>query len=80
NKGRLFEYSGNYSSFLLKKTERETNEISQYNKNMKMYKQELEWIRRGAKARTTKQQARIDKFEKLEEKLENRVQEEILNI
>ncbi|MDO4813980.1 MAG: ABC-F family ATP-binding cassette domain-containing protein [Gemella sp.] len=80
DKGRLYEYDGNYSSFLLKKSEREANELSQYNKNKQLYRQELEWIRRGAKARTTKQQARIDRFEKLEEKLENRPQEDSINM
>ncbi len=67
--GNLYEYTGNYSSFLEKKAEREANEESQYQKNKKLYKKELEWIRSGVKARTTKQQARIKRFDDLEEKL-----------
>ncbi len=78
--GNLFEYVGNYSEFLEKKAEREANEESRYLKDKQLYKKELEWIRRGAKARTTKQQARIDRFEILQDKVNSKVENNKLNI
>ncbi|WP_438940288.1 ABC-F family ATP-binding cassette domain-containing protein [Gemelliphila palaticanis] len=71
DKGNIYEYQGNYSYFLEKKIEREANEAARYLKEKKLYKKELEWIRSGVKARTTKQQARINRFEQLEDKLDN---------
>lgn len=67
DKGKLYSYSGNYSVFLEKKIERQNMEISSENKREKLYEKELAWIKRGAKARSTKQKARIDRFEKLGE-------------
>ena len=63
--GRLFIYSGNYTYFLEKKLEREEREQSNEDKRQNLLRKELAWIRRGAKARTTKQKARIDRFEEL---------------
>lgn len=62
-KGNLYAYSGNYSEFLEKKIEREALESTMEHKKQKLYKKELEWMRKGAKARTTKQKARIQRFE-----------------
>jgi len=71
DKGRLFNYSGNYSNFLQKKIEREELEQSMERKRQSLFVKELSWIRKGAKARTTKQKARIDRFDKLaEEKID----------
>ncbi|WP_032123534.1 ABC-F family ATP-binding cassette domain-containing protein [Clostridium amazonitimonense] len=67
DKGILYSYSGNYSIFLEKKIERQQLEASSEKKREKLYQKELAWIKRGAKARTTKQKARIDRFEQLEE-------------
>ena len=65
DKGNLYSYKGNYSDFLEKKLERgEMNEASE-KKRSSLFKKELAWIRKGAKARTTKQKARIDRFESL---------------
>ncbi|MBM7692557.1 ATP-binding cassette subfamily F protein uup [Peribacillus deserti] len=64
--GNLYEYLGNYSSFLEGKAIREENESSQASKKQNLYRKELAWIRRGAKARSTKQKARIQRFEELE--------------
>ncbi len=61
--GNLYTYDGNYSEFLEKKLERETLESSMEDKRQSLYKKELEWMRKGAKARTTKQKARIQRFE-----------------
>lgn len=67
--GKLHEYKGNYGQYLLEKSERERVEEDQEDKRKQLYKQELAWMRAGAKARTTKQQARIGRFEDLKENL-----------
>ena len=69
DRGSLYIYKGNYSSFLEKKAEREDLEAAGDKKRQGLFKKELAWIRRGAKARTTKQKARIDRFEALSEQL-----------
>ncbi len=63
---RLFSYQTNYSGFLEKKAEREELEQATERKRENLYRQELAWIRQGAQARSTKQKARIERFEKLE--------------
>lgn len=68
-RGNLYLYKGNYSSFLEKKLEREERDASSEKKRQGLLKKELAWIRKGAKARTTKQKARIDRFDKLSEKI-----------
>lgn len=65
--GKLYTYKGSYSNFLEKKLEREEIEFTNEKKRASLFKKELAWIRKGAKARTTKQKARIDRFDKLEE-------------
>ncbi|WP_454190430.1 ABC-F family ATP-binding cassette domain-containing protein [Paenibacillus sp. Marseille-Q7038] len=65
--GRLFRYEANYTRFLELKAEREEREASSEQKRQNLLRSELAWIRRGAKARTTKQKARIDRFEKLKD-------------
>lgn len=65
--GRLFRYEANYSRFLELKADREEREASAEQKRKNLLRTELAWIRRGAKARTTKQKARIDRFEKLKD-------------
>ncbi|MNI20120.1 putative ABC transporter ATP-binding protein [compost metagenome] len=64
--GRLFRYEANYSRFLELKSEREEREASTEQKRQNLLRTELAWIRRGAKARSTKQKARIERFEKLQ--------------
>lgn len=63
DKGTLYTYSGNYSEFIEKKLERQELEHSIERKRANLYRRELAWIRRGAKARSTKQKARIQRFE-----------------
>jgi ABC transport system ATP-binding/permease protein len=77
--GNLYLYKGNYSVFLEKKAEREELEAASEKKRQSLFKKELAWIRRGAKARTTKQKARIDRFETLSEQLTD-ISEEKLEI
>lgn len=67
--GNLYEYHGNYEAYLVEKAERDRIAIEQEGKRKQLYKQELAWMRAGAKARTTKQQARINRFEDLKENL-----------
>jgi ATP-binding cassette subfamily F protein uup len=65
DKGKLYSYDGNFEYFLEKKTLREEAQTSIEEKRRRLYLNELKWIRRGAKARTTKQKARINRFEGL---------------
>jgi ATP-binding cassette subfamily F protein uup len=69
DRGSLYLYKGNYSDFIEKKLERDEREASNERKKQGLFKKELEWIRKGAKARTTKQKARIDRFEKLSDSI-----------
>ncbi|MDK2935425.1 MAG: transport system ATP-binding/permease protein [Eubacteriaceae bacterium] len=64
--GNLYEYSGNYAAFLEQKAVREEMAIASEQKRQNLYRQELAWIRRGARARSTKQKARIQRFEDLQ--------------
>lgn len=65
DKGRLFSYDGNYSTFLEKKMERLALESSMEEKRQNLIRKELDWVKRGAKARTTKQKARLQRFDEL---------------
>lgn len=65
DKGRLFSYDGNYSAFLEKKMERLALESSMEQKRQSLIRTELAWVRRGARARTTKQKARLQRFDDL---------------
>ena len=67
DRGSLYSYSGNYSKFLELKVEREEQQQASEKKRQNLLRNELAWIKRGAKARTTKQKARIDRFEKLQQ-------------
>lgn len=67
DRGELYSYQGNYSVFLEKKAERMQLMESLESKRQNLYRKELAWIKRGAKARSTKQKARIDRFEELKE-------------
>ncbi|ESK66333.1 ABC-F family ATP-binding cassette domain-containing protein [Abiotrophia defectiva] len=65
--GRFREYSGNYQAYLEKKATELALEERMQDKQDKLYQAELAWMRKGAKARTTKQQARIERFDQLKE-------------
>ncbi|MDR7238576.1 ABC-F family ATP-binding cassette domain-containing protein [Neobacillus drentensis] len=69
--GQLYSYKGNYAAFLEAKAIREENEAATFEKRKNLFRRELEWIRRGAKARSTKQKARIQRFDELDEKVTN---------
>ena len=66
--GQLYHHKGNYSYFLEKREERESNFDVEIQKAGKLMKKELEWVRRSPKARTTKSKSRLQSFEKIKEK------------
>ncbi|WP_027093901.1 ABC-F family ATP-binding cassette domain-containing protein [Cohnella thermotolerans] len=65
DRGRAYFYEANYSRFLELKLEREEREAASEAKRQNLLRNELAWIRRGAQARSTKQKARIDRYEAL---------------
>ena len=67
--GNLYSYEGNYNSYLEKKLEREEMEVASEKKRRSLLRKELTWMGQGAKARSTKQKARIDRFNELNEKV-----------
>ena len=67
DKGKLYSYDTNYSGFLELKTQREEDLRSTEAKRANILRRELEWIKRGCQARSTKQQARIDRYEDMKE-------------
>lgn len=74
---RLYSYNGNYSYYLEKKLEREEMDRATERKRQSLLQKELAWIKRGAKARSTKQKARIDRFQKLSEQTGEAVEERL---
>lgn len=68
DKGKLYTYIANYSGFLQLKAEREEMEIATERKNKSLYRKDLEWMMRGARARSTKQKAHIQRFEELRDR------------
>ncbi len=64
-KGKVYTCDGNYSEYLLRKAQREADEAAAERKNKSLYRRELEWISRGARARGTKSRDRIERFEAL---------------
>lgn len=77
DKGNLYTYNGNYENFVQKKLEREDMSRATEEKRQNLLKKELAWIKRGAKARSTKQKARIDRFEKLQDAAVDLTEEKI---
>lgn len=71
DRGKLKSYPGNYEDYIAMRAENEIIEQKQQEKQKALYKQELAWMRAGAKARTTKQQARINRFNDLESEVQD---------
>lgn len=63
--GKLYAYEANYSRFLELKAEREEMELASERKRQSVLRMELEWAKRGCRARSTKQRARLDRLEAL---------------
>lgn len=66
DKGNVFEYDGNYGTYLEQKAQREADEEARERRNKTIYRRELAWIRRGVRARGTKSKDRIERFHELE--------------
>ncbi len=80
DQGELFVYRGNYSDYLEKKEARVSNELVNQEKAKKLYKKELEWIRKMPKARGTKAKSRVDKFDDIKKKAFNHRDDSSLSI
>lgn len=65
DRGSLYSYATNYMGFLELKAQREDMALATERKNRSLYRQDLEWMMRGARARSTKQKAHIERFETL---------------
>ena len=65
DKGKTYSYQGNYSEFLTQKAERIERENAAESKRQNFLRNELAWIQRGAQARSTKQKARIQRYEEV---------------
>ena len=65
SRGKLYGYEANYSKFLEMKAEREEMELASERKRQSVLRMEFEWAKRGCRARTTKQRARLERLEAL---------------
>lgn len=75
DRGKLYHHNGNYQYFLEKRAEREAIRQTEMHKAEQLFKKELEWMRRGPKARTSKSKSRIQSFHDVKDKVDNRMQE-----
>ncbi|ANQ63605.1 ABC-F family ATP-binding cassette domain-containing protein [Staphylococcus equorum] len=76
DRGKLRTYAGNYEAYIAQRAENEIIEQKQQSKQQSLYKKELAWMRAGVKARTTKQQARKNRFNDLEQDVKNQHQQD----
>lgn len=67
DKGKIYSYPGNYSEFVRLKEERQNMELATERKRKSLLRTELEWLHRGARARSTKQKAHIDRIKAMQE-------------
>ena len=63
--GKVYYYDENYSGYLERKAEREERELASERKRQSILRTEVKWVMRGARARSTKQKARLERFEQL---------------
>lgn len=70
DRSQIFSYEGNYSKFLELKAQREEMEIATLRKGRSILREEIEWMQRGARARSTKQKAHIGRYEATKEAVE----------
>lgn len=80
DRGKIFNYNGNYAYYLEKKSEREALDATVQHKNQQLLKKELEWMRRMPQARATKSNARINAFYDLEEKTKKKSDNQTINL
>ncbi|MCL4115071.1 UNVERIFIED_CONTAM: hypothetical protein GTU68_049485 [Idotea baltica] len=74
--GHTYKYKGNYAYYLEKKAERQHNMKANLDNAQRLYKRELEWMRRQPKARTTKAKSRVDNFDEVKKNANKKVGEE----
>lgn len=79
SRGKLYGYEANYTQFLELKAQREEMELASERKRQSVLRMELEWAKRGCRARTTKQRARLERLEVLKGK-KAPVQEQVAQI
>lgn len=65
DKGKIYSYQENYSGFLMRKAEREDSQRASERKRQSILRKEIAWMQRGARARSTKQKAHIQRYENL---------------
>lgn len=75
--GKLYEYRGNYSYYLEKKAEREENEVTQEKKRNAFLRKEMEWVKAGVQARSTKSKSRLDRYYELKSLAKRNAQKEV---
>jgi len=75
DQGQLYNYKGNYAYYLEKKEARLSQEQVEQHKSKRLFKKELDWMRRQPKARTTKSKSRIDDFTQIKERAHQRRQD-----
>lgn len=63
--GKVYYYNENYSGYLERKAQREERELASERKRQSILRNEVKWVMRGARARSTKQKARLERFEQL---------------
>lgn len=78
DKGKIYSYDTNYSGYLERKAQREESLQASERKRQSILKTELAWVQRGARARSTKQRARLERYEEMKNRLapavDNKVQ------
>ncbi|MDE7319429.1 MAG: ABC-F family ATP-binding cassette domain-containing protein [Lachnospiraceae bacterium] len=80
SRGKLYSYQTNFEGYLEAKARREEQEQAAYRKNRNILRIELEWMRRGARARSTKQKAHIQRYEALRDMTKAPVQDQKVDI
>lgn len=79
DKGKLYSYPGNYAEYLMLKSERQNMEIATERKRQSLLRTELQWLARGARARSTKQKAHIERIRAMQAK-QGPVEEAVVQI
>ncbi|MDA9181597.1 ABC-F family ATP-binding cassette domain-containing protein [Saprospiraceae bacterium] len=80
DRGNVYPYKGNYSNYLEKKDARMANESVVLDKTQKLFKKELQWIRRQPKARSTKAKSRVDDFQDIKQRAHQKLDDEEMTI
>ena len=78
DKGKLYSYSGNYAKFVELKEERQNMALATERKRKSLLRTELEWLHRGARARSTKQKAHIDRIQAMQEMKDIQEEKQVL--